>query len=133
MTMEEEYKRRCELMPSPERLFKVDESMQNILAVVAERNEAFSQLETGKSVLPQTQVVRNVLGLKYKRKVKEYAIPFWMNKRYRLMHPPYVKGLTRYFQLYYEKQRLRKAYAEYARKKRIKKLKELFPHADIEE
>lgn len=133
MTMEEEYKRRCELMPSPERLFKVDESMQNILFIVTERNDAVSQLETGKSVLPEVRTVRNFMGLKYKRTVKEYAVPWWMNNRYSLMHAQYPKGLGYYFKLYHEKLRLKKERSERVRQKRIKKLKELFPHAEIEE
>lgn len=133
MTMEAEYKRQCELMPSPERLFKVDESMQNILLVVTERNEALSQLETGKSILPQERMVRNFMGLKYKRKMKEYAIPWFINRRYRLMHAPYPKGLSKYFKLYYEKMRLKQERDEYARQRRVKRLKELFPHAEIEE
>lgn len=133
MTMEEEYKRRCELMPSPERLYKVDESMQNILFIVRERDDALSRLETGKSILPQVRTVRNFMGLKYQRTVKEYAVPKWMNNRYRLMHAPYPKGLSRYFILYHEKLRLKKERAERARKKRLKRLKEVFPHAEIEE
>lgn len=133
MTMEEEYKRRCELMPSPERLYKVDESMQNILFIVRERDDALSQLETGKSILPQVWTVRNFMGLKYQRTVKEYAVPKWMNNRYSLMHARYPKGLGQYFKLYHEKLRLKKERAERARKKRLKRLKELFPHAEIEE
>ncbi|XP_029651111.2 39S ribosomal protein L47, mitochondrial [Octopus sinensis] len=132
MTMEAEYIRQAELFPNPERLFKIDESMQNILEIVAERDDAVSLLETGKSCRPQYRMVRNFLGLKYRRKVKEYAVPSWMNLRYRMLHTPFMKGLTPYFGLYFEKQRM---LAKKHQKRRLdykRKLKKEFPHLELE-
>ncbi|XP_014770092.1 39S ribosomal protein L47, mitochondrial [Octopus bimaculoides] len=132
MTMEAEYIRRAELFPNPERLFKVDESMQNILEIVAERDDAVSLLETGKSCRPEYRMVRNFLGLKYRRKIKEHAIPPRMNLRYRMLHTPFVKGLTPYFGLYFEKQRMLAKRRQKRRLQYNKRLQKAFPHLQLE-
>ncbi|GFO08144.1 hypothetical protein PoB_003464900 [Plakobranchus ocellatus] len=81
LTMEAEYKRRCELFPSPERIAKVEESMENIMEVVQERDEAVNLLETGKaSEHPRGGIVRDFLGRPMYRRFQEYAIPPHMNK-----------------------------------------------------
>jgi len=49
MTMEEAYKEAVEKFPNPERLDKVEESMENLESVVRERNRAYFELETGES------------------------------------------------------------------------------------
>jgi large subunit ribosomal protein L47 len=46
-TMEHACKEECELFPSPERIDKVEESMDNLEKVVRERNRAYDLLETG--------------------------------------------------------------------------------------
>lgn len=45
LTMQEAYKKRCEPLPSEERIFKVTDSMKNLEEVVRERNRAYWQLE----------------------------------------------------------------------------------------
>ncbi|VEL12250.1 unnamed protein product [Protopolystoma xenopodis] len=47
MTMDTEHERRVERMPSGERLEKVEESMENLLDVVGERNKSIHELEHG--------------------------------------------------------------------------------------
>lgn len=49
LTMEHECKEKMELFPSPERLDKVKESMENLEEVVRERNRAYYELETGET------------------------------------------------------------------------------------
>jgi len=49
LTMEQAAKDQVELFPSPERIDKVEISMENLEAVVRERNEAYYLLETGKT------------------------------------------------------------------------------------
>ena len=44
MTMEEAYKEAVEKFPNPERLDKVEESMDNIESVVRERNRAYFEV-----------------------------------------------------------------------------------------
>ncbi|XP_041378068.1 39S ribosomal protein L47, mitochondrial-like [Gigantopelta aegis] len=128
MTMEAEYTRQCELFPSPERVDKVEESMENILAIVDERNEAFSMLETGKSNKPEKRVVRNFLGLKYHRTPKEYAIPSFMNKFYRLTHAPYRSSMNMYINLYKEQKRRERMRELRREQKNMKMLEKKFPH-----
>lgn len=49
LTMEHECDRQFEVFPSPERIDKVQDSMNNIETVVRERNKAYHLLETGKN------------------------------------------------------------------------------------
>ncbi|XP_035232435.1 39S ribosomal protein L47, mitochondrial-like [Stegodyphus dumicola] len=49
LTMEQAAKDQVELFPNPERIDKVEISMENLEAVVRERNEAYYLLETGKT------------------------------------------------------------------------------------
>nr|CAG4650473.1 EOG090X0DBE [Sida crystallina] len=49
MTMEHHCKEECEVFPSPERLYKVQDSMKCLEKVVHERNDAYWQLEIGES------------------------------------------------------------------------------------
>lgn len=48
LTMEHECDRQFELFPSPERIDKIQDSMNNIETVVRERNKAYHLLETGR-------------------------------------------------------------------------------------
>lgn len=48
LTMEEYGKQELKLFPSPERIDKVEDSMENLEAVVRERNKAYHLLETEK-------------------------------------------------------------------------------------
>ncbi|XP_064599284.1 large ribosomal subunit protein uL29m-like [Liolophura sinensis] len=133
MTMEHEYKRACELFPSPERLDKVDESMKNLLSVVDERNEAYNLLETGKTGKPEIVEDRNILGLKVKRQTREHFIPPFMNKMHKALHPPYTKIRGKYIHLYAEKLRKDRHRAHAKEKRRIAELRKRFPHIDIED
>lgn len=62
LTMQEECKRQSELFPNPERVEKVAESMEQLEAVVRERNRAFNQLEVGGDGERPTQLKRNAIG-----------------------------------------------------------------------
>ena len=55
--------------------------MENILAVVEERDEAVNLLETGQPrAHPQGGVVRDFLGRPMYRRFQEHAVPPHMNK-----------------------------------------------------
>uniref|UniRef100_T1IZD1 Large ribosomal subunit protein uL29m n=1 Tax=Strigamia maritima TaxID=126957 RepID=T1IZD1_STRMM len=82
LTMEAEYKRSSETMLSPERIYKVEESMKNLEIVVRERNRAYNLLETGHDGERPTQLVENVLGLHKFYRLKEHFIPFYMNRKW---------------------------------------------------
>ncbi|BFZ23623.1 hypothetical protein BsWGS_26662 [Bradybaena similaris] len=104
MTMQAEYTRQCELFPNPERITKVEESMENILEVVKERDNAVSMLDTGKPSEPGGAYVRDFLGRVVWRHFKEYGVPPHMNKTYRLLYPRGFKALhLKYLPLWREK------------------------------
>ncbi|KAJ8980204.1 hypothetical protein NQ317_002217 [Molorchus minor] len=65
LTMEQEAKDQTRLFPSPERIDKVEDSMENLEAVVRERNIAYHQLETGETGERPSKVEIGRLGLKY--------------------------------------------------------------------
>lgn len=57
--------------------------MENLLDVVAERDVAFSLLETGESCEPGRRWAYNELGLGYWHKCTEHYVPLHMNNRLR--------------------------------------------------
>jgi len=104
MTMAEEYKREVELFPNPDRLEKVEDSMENLLDVIRERDVAVSLLETGETP-PQVRKrwTNNRLGIGFWKKFKEYPIPIHMNmgmKRTLALTGPWMQ---KYKRLYREK------------------------------
>lgn len=109
---------------------QVEESMENIMQVVKERDEAYNMLETGKTGEPEIRHVRNFLGLKRYRRSVEHLLPPFMNKRYCLLHPKYNPKLRKYIALYYEKMRISKEKFEKREKIRRMKLLEEFPHLE---
>ncbi|XP_067658544.1 large ribosomal subunit protein uL29m-like [Haliotis asinina] len=130
LTMEAEYKRLCALLPNPERIDKVDESMENLLSVVKERNEAFNLLETGTKGPPVGDYVRNFFGLRGFKKFREHPMPKELNSTYRLLYPPYRKSMGLYIMLYKEKM-MRERMKELRRKRsQRKKLLKMFPHLE---
>ena len=62
-TMEHACNEEVELFPSPERIDKVEESMERLETVVRERNEAYYQLETGESGEQPAKYTYNILGI----------------------------------------------------------------------
>lgn len=68
LTMEEDAKREVRLFPSPERIDKVEESMENLETVVRERNRAYHLLETGETGERPGKMETSRLGLNYYHK-----------------------------------------------------------------
>ncbi|CAF1103140.1 unnamed protein product [Brachionus calyciflorus] len=86
LTMEEIYTRKGIPMPSHERVAKVDESMENLLAVVEERNIAYNLLETGetKKLVPYRRY--NSFGHIQYYKQREYLVPWYLNRMWKLKY-----------------------------------------------
>ncbi|XP_065583567.1 large ribosomal subunit protein uL29m-like, partial [Artemia franciscana] len=61
LTMEHAHKEEAQYFPNPERMDKVEESMENLEKVVRERNRAYWQLETGKSGEQEGEQILNEL------------------------------------------------------------------------
>lgn len=65
LTMEHECMDKFELFPSPERIDKVEESMDNLETVVRERNRAYYMLETGTDGERPARMAISPIGLRY--------------------------------------------------------------------
>ncbi|KAK6965926.1 39S ribosomal protein L47 mitochondrial [Biomphalaria glabrata] len=131
LTMEAEYNRNTELFPSPERITKVEESMENILEVVKERNNAVSLLETGKPADPGGAYVRDFLGRVRWRKFSEYAVPPYMNKAHRLLFPRgFNKIHLKYLPLWRQKIARFRWYHYHRQVKENQELVKKFPHLE---
>nr|CAH8841245.1 unnamed protein product [Trichobilharzia regenti] len=75
MTMEEEHYRCLERMPSSERFEKVEESMENLLMVVEERNRAVDELEKGEWIGPTVVEKVDQLGREVPTLTSEHFTP----------------------------------------------------------
>ena len=85
LTMEAEYKRQVEIMPNPERVDKVEQSMENLETVVRERNRAYHELETGESG-ERERIIRNgPFGIDVGYVKMEHFLPRKYNIEYRKM------------------------------------------------
>lgn len=86
LTMEEEYKRENVAFPSPERIAKVDNSMENLLGVVKERDIAYNLLETGETKEIISYKRYNSFGFLQYYKPKEYHMPWYLNTKWKLLY-----------------------------------------------
>lgn len=82
LTMEHECNDKMQLFPSPERIDKVEISMENLEMVVRERNKAYHMLETGETGERPTEMISNAFSLPELYQKKEYPIPKHMNKEW---------------------------------------------------
>lgn len=82
LTMESAYKEKFAAMPNPERIDKVEISMENLEEVVRERNRAFWQLEVGKSGERERTFRKDCFGLMVPYKPRQHNMPIWMNTSY---------------------------------------------------
>ena len=81
--MENAYKEAFAAMPNPERIDKVEMSMENLEEVVRERNRAYWQLETGKTGERERTYRKDCFGLMVPYKPRQHMMPIWMNTSYR--------------------------------------------------
>merc|ERR1711963_523236 len=130
LTMQAEYERNVELFPNPERIEKVEESMEGILAVVAERDEAVQRLEEGEPK-PKGQYVRDFLGRVRWRESREHALPEHMNKPYSLLWPKkFRRENQEYLALWREKISRHKWANYHKREEKNKDLAQRFPNLE---
>ncbi|EHB13875.1 39S ribosomal protein L47, mitochondrial [Heterocephalus glaber] len=128
LTLEQEAKRQCLPMPSPERLEKVVDSMDALDKVVQEREDALRLLQTGQENARPGAWRRDIFGRIIWHKFKQWPIPWYLNKRYnrkRFFAMPYV---DRFIRLRTEKQARISARKKTLEKKKQKALQEKFPH-----
>ncbi|XP_044146588.1 39S ribosomal protein L47, mitochondrial [Bufo gargarizans] len=128
MTLEQESKRQRTSMPSPERLYKVTKSMENLDAVVTEREDALRLLQTGQEKARPGEWRKDCFGETSWYKFKEWPIPWYMNRRYKqkkFFALPYV---DQYIRLKTEKELRAEARQRNAAKDKQYKLEKRFPH-----
>uniref|UniRef100_A0A915D9E1 Large ribosomal subunit protein uL29m n=1 Tax=Ditylenchus dipsaci TaxID=166011 RepID=A0A915D9E1_9BILA len=75
LTMREAYLLRAKIFPNPERIDRVQESMNNLELVVHERNDAYLRLETGKGASPPVRNVTSPIGFTYPEQAQEHYEP----------------------------------------------------------
>ena len=83
LTMEVAYKDKFAPMPNPERVDKVELSMEHLEEVVRERNRAYWELEVGVSGERERVYRKDCFGRLVPYKLQEHAVPIWMNRSYR--------------------------------------------------
>lgn len=127
LTLEQEAKRQRVQMPSPERIRKVERSMIRLETVVKERETALRLLQTGQEKGRPGAWRRNIFGYTYWYRFKEYAIPWYMNKRYKRKRFYTPKFVEPHIRLRIEKHLRERARKENLKKRSLAKLKERFP------
>lgn len=136
LTMEEEYKRLNVAFPNPERVFKVDLSMENLEAVVNERNRAYNLVEHGVTGEAPVDERYSGLGLKYQRKYEEHYLPHWMNDSFHMsrrerdpfkMSPKTADFLNKYW----EKNRKQKRGKLRAERSVLRRIRSTYPNSKV--
>ncbi|XP_054459195.1 39S ribosomal protein L47, mitochondrial [Anoplopoma fimbria] len=131
LTLEQESKRQRVQMPSPERIRKVERSMIRLETVVKERETALRLLQTGQEKARPGAWRRNKFGNVYWYRFKEYAIPWYMNKRYKRKSFFTPKFVQPHIRLRLEKHLREKARKASLERKTQAKLREKIPGAKV--
>uniref|UniRef100_A0A8C6SD55 Large ribosomal subunit protein uL29m n=1 Tax=Neogobius melanostomus TaxID=47308 RepID=A0A8C6SD55_9GOBI len=131
LTLEQEAKRQRLQMPSPERIRKVDRSMIRLETVVNERETALRLLQTGQEKGRPGDWRNNKFGFVYWYRFKEYAIPWYMNTRYKRKQFYTPKFVEPHIRLRIEKHLKERARKIKLHKETQRKLKERFPHIKV--
>lgn len=95
-TMEASCEKYFQPMPCPERIYKVEESMENLERVIAERNSAFIELETGETGERPSKYFTTILGFRDKRFLDEHSKP--AEAKEKLYEQPYLDDEVYMFQ-----------------------------------
>ncbi|KAK2708852.1 large ribosomal subunit protein uL29m-like [Artemia franciscana] len=134
LTMEHAHKEEAQYFPNPERMDKVEESMENLEKVVRERNRAYWQLETGKSGEQEGEQILNELGVEDFHKYTEHAVPQEMNKTFRKPgpYPEDEKAIIIFRRKLLEKRRKEMLQEYRAQYRQVRRILEYFPEADLE-
>ncbi|CAL1593588.1 unnamed protein product [Knipowitschia caucasica] len=127
LTLEQEARRQRLPMPSPERIRKVERSMIRLETIVSERETALRLLQTGQEKGRPGAWRKNKFGYTYWYRFKEYAIPWYMNRRYKrkqFFTPSFVEPHIRLRIERHLRERSREANMQ---KEKLQKFKERFP------
>ncbi|XP_058494386.1 39S ribosomal protein L47, mitochondrial [Solea solea] len=131
LTIQQEAKRQRVQMPSPERLRKIERSMIRLETVVTERETALRLLQTGQEKGRPGAWRRNLFGHVYWYRFKEYAIPWYMNKRYKRKKFYTPKFVQPHMRLRLEKSLQNRIRRANLKKQKEAKLREKFPQMKV--
>lgn len=135
LTMEESAKEETELFPSPERIDKVEDSMENLEFVVRERNEAYHYLERGETGERPAEMRTGVFGLRYHHKMFQHLIPEYLNSKHRTRFPKFRehdRDVKDFLLKYREKLYLEKRRAKNRNFNHVVGLLNRFPEMDMQ-
>ncbi|XP_026671124.1 39S ribosomal protein L47, mitochondrial [Ceratina calcarata] len=134
LTMEEAHNREWKYFPNPERIDKVEDSMANLETVVRERNKAYHMLETGTDGERPAALRFNPLGLRFLYRMRQYAIPRFMNTKWKKTHMFGYGGYAvhKFLRLYREKLWNAKRKARNREMGKVCTLLRTFPNLDLE-
>lgn len=134
-TMEKECNTEVRLFPNPERIDKVQESMNNIETVIKERNIAYYKLETGETGERPVEDVVSLLGLPEKYEKKEYPMPKFMNTKWAksYLDNGYISSFAvkKFLRLQKEKEHNEKRKARNRDRNHVQQLIKRFPDMDM--
>jgi len=135
LTMEQAAKDQIVIMPSAERVDKVEESMKNLEDVVRERNKAYFDLEIGEDSERVTEERVTALGLVSRVRQTEHVMPQRYNTSYNKMYPqPLDNKIQSWFLNHMrEKKEARKNYAIAMSEKEVREVLDTYPDVDREE
>ncbi|TNN69093.1 39S ribosomal protein L47, mitochondrial [Liparis tanakae] len=131
VTLEQEAKRQRVQMPSPERIRKIERSMIRLETVVKERETALRLLQTGQEKGRPGDWRRNKFGYVYWYRFKEYAIPWYMNRKYKRKSFFTPKFVQPHIRLRIEKHLREKARKVNLERRKKAKLEEKFPQVKV--
>ena len=131
MTMKLAYEYEREAMPSPERLEKVEESMENLLDVLAERDRAVNVLEHGHNGEQGRRWVVDMFGRGRWRRNTEHVQPMHDNEHWTESDKPtQTPWAIPYKKLYREKLAAEKQRKEQLRQEEVDLKERLLPQTE---
>ena len=137
LTMEHAYKEETETWPNPERIDKVEESMDNLESVVRERNRAYYELETGESGEQERIIRSGPFGLDVGYVKQEHTLPRKYNIAYRKMlryryHTNWGKEVREFHARYLELKRKEEWNSRMTQMRKVAWILQRFPDSDEE-
>ncbi|CAB3365817.1 Hypothetical predicted protein [Cloeon dipterum] len=132
LTMERECQTEYRVFPNPERIDKVEESMENLETVVRERNRAYFELETTEPAERPGKLEMNQIGMRYFYKHSEHLIPKVMNRKWRekVVHGYEGNAVKKFLRLKAEKLRDRESWKTHSRRRYVSRIFSEYPDAD---
>lgn len=132
MTMEHEYKRLGKYFPSPERIDKVQISMENLEDVVKERNRAYYELELGENRVREPHKIQNQVGMYVDYRPQEHFIPKEENKEWHKERECGGAAISKFLKKYKEKMYNEKRKKKNRDRNHVIGLLKRFPNIEID-